>query len=98
MPTYAYRCSQCGHEFEEYQQMTADPLIRCPSCGGDTLARVMGTGSGVIFKGSGFYKTDYKKESSSKTPDKTNESKKDEKKIPPGGADTKGTTEAPKKE
>ena len=91
MPTYAYRCSQCGHEFEEFQQMAADPLIHCPSCGGDTLARVMGTGSGIIFKGSGFYLTDYKKESPSKPPDKTNE-----KKTPPAGADTKGET--PKKD
>ena len=91
MPTYAYRCSQCGHEFEEFQPITADPLVRCPSCSGDTLARVMGTGSGVIFKGSGFYLTDYKKSppSSSSPSDK-------EKKKPSGGSESKGSTEPPR--
>ncbi len=65
MPTYEYRCHECGHEFEEFQKMTADPLVVCPSCGKHTLKRVMGTGGGLIFKGSGFYLTDYKKNGSS---------------------------------
>ena len=61
MPTYEYLCKNCGHTFEEFQSMVEPPLVRCPSCGTDNLARVMGTGGGVIFKGSGFYLTDYRK-------------------------------------
>jgi len=61
MPTYEYLCRNCGHTLEEFQSMTEDPLVHCPKCGRDTLARVMGAGGGVIFKGSGFYLTDYKK-------------------------------------
>ena len=61
MPTYQYRCTQCGHELEELQSITEAPLTRCPACQAETLARVMGTGVGLIFKGSGFYLTDYKK-------------------------------------
>ncbi len=60
MPTYEYVCRQCGHTFEEFQSMTEEPLTRCPECGTDNLARVMGTGGGIIFKGSGFYITDYR--------------------------------------
>ena len=65
MPTYEYVCRECGHTFEELQSMKEDPLLRCPSCGKDALARIMGGGSGLIFKGSGFYLTDYKKSSTS---------------------------------
>ena len=61
MPTYEYLCRKCGHTFEEYQSMSEEPLTRCPECGTDNLARVMGTGGGIIFKGSGFYVTDYRK-------------------------------------
>ena len=61
MPTYEYLCRKCGHAFEEYQSMSEEPLTRCPECGTDNLARVMGTGGGIIFKGSGFYVTDYRK-------------------------------------
>jgi len=92
MPTYAYQCSQCGHEFEEFQQMSAEPLVTCPKCSKDGLVRIMGTGSGLIFKGSGFYKTDYKKESGKK-PEKSTE-----KKDPPKEGSTTSTPETPKKE
>jgi putative FmdB family regulatory protein len=61
MPTYEYLCKKCGNTFEEFQPMSAEPLTRCPKCGTDNLARVMGTGGGIIFKGSGFYITDYRK-------------------------------------
>jgi putative FmdB family regulatory protein len=64
MPTYEYLCRECGHTFDEYQRMTADPLVVCPNCGKHALKRVMGTGGGLIFKGSGFYQTDYKKNGS----------------------------------
>lgn len=64
MPTYEYRCDQCGFEFEEFQSMKDDPLEKCPKCGGK-VQRLIGAGSGMIFKGSGFYLTDYKKSNSS---------------------------------
>ncbi len=63
MPTYEYRCQACTHEFEEFQSITAKPLKKCPQCGKMRLQRLIGTGGGVIFKGSGFYQTDYRSES-----------------------------------
>ena len=63
MPTYEYICENCGCEFERFQSITAGPLRKCPDCGKSTLKRLVGTGSGVIFKGSGFYQTDYRSES-----------------------------------
>ena len=67
MPTYDYRCSACGHEFEEFQSITAAPLKKCPKCGKNKLDRLIGTGAGIIFKGSGFYETDYRSESYKKS-------------------------------
>ena len=67
MPTYEYECRACGHALEALQSMTEPRLIKCPQCGKNKLARLIGSGSGVIFKGSGFYETDYKK----KTPPKS---------------------------
>jgi putative FmdB family regulatory protein len=61
MPTYEYECSSCGHRFERFQQITAQPVKRCPRCG-KKVRRLLGTGAGVIFKGSGFYITDYRSE------------------------------------
>ena len=61
MPTYQYECSGCRHEFEALQTMNDSRLKKCPQCGKNKLSRLIGTGSGVIFKGSGFYATDYKK-------------------------------------
>ncbi|MEM1445882.1 MAG: zinc ribbon domain-containing protein [Planctomycetota bacterium] len=63
MPTYEYVCNACGHEFEEFQAITAKPLRKCPACGKLKLQRLIGTGAGVIFKGSGFYETDYRSDS-----------------------------------
>jgi putative FmdB family regulatory protein len=60
MPTYRYSCQACGHELEEFQSMTAAPLRRCPECGKSKLQRLIGAGAGVIFRGSGFYSTDYR--------------------------------------
>ena len=60
MPTYDYLCSACGHRFEEMHAMSAEPLKKCPSCKKQKLERLIGAGAGVIFKGSGFYQTDYK--------------------------------------
>lgn len=69
MPTYDYQCASCGHEFEEFQSMTAKPLRKCPECGKNTLERLIGIGAGVIFKGGGFYETDYRSESYKKGQD-----------------------------
>ncbi len=76
MPTYQYQCKNCGHELEEFQSITEPPLIRCPACNTDSLLRVLGIGGGVIFKGSGFYLTDYKR----KQPIKPSEKKEDKRK------------------
>ncbi len=66
MPTYDYVCEACEHEFEEFQSMSAKPLKKCPDCGKNKLKRLIGTGAGVIFKGSGFYETDYRSDSYNK--------------------------------
>lgn len=62
MPTYEYRCEACGHEFDEFQSITASPLRKCPACSKLRLKRLIGIGAGIIFKGSGFYETDYRSE------------------------------------
>lgn len=59
MPTYEYECKHCGHRFEEFQSINDKPLSRCPKCG-KGVRRLFGGGLGIIFKGSGFYTTDYK--------------------------------------
>jgi len=58
MPTYDYQCDDCGHRFEQFQKMSDAPVKTCPKCGGK-VSRLIGTGAAVIFKGSGFYSTDY---------------------------------------
>lgn len=84
MPTYQYKCPECGYEFEEFQKMADPPIEICPKCKGKTHRLVSG-GAGFLFKGSGFYITDYrssgykeaaKKESSEKTVPKAGETKK----------------------
>ncbi len=62
MPTYEYECSKCGYKFEQFQQITEDPLEICPKCK-SRLERLIGPGGGFIFKGAGFYATDYRKPS-----------------------------------
>ena len=60
MPTYEYECTHCGHTFEAFQQITEKPIQECPKCS-KKIKRLIGSGSGIIFKGTGFYATDYKK-------------------------------------
>ncbi|MFA5038915.1 MAG: FmdB family zinc ribbon protein [Candidatus Omnitrophota bacterium] len=61
MPTYEYECKACGHRFEKSQSITAEPLKNCPQCHKPKAKRLISSGSGIIFKGSGFYATDYRK-------------------------------------
>jgi putative FmdB family regulatory protein len=63
MPTYEYHCDGCGHHFDEFQSFKDDPLKVCPQCQKEQLRRLFGTGAAILFKGSGFYQTDYRSES-----------------------------------
>lgn len=89
MPTYDYACSACGHRFEEFQSMSAAPLKKCPACKKAKLERLIGTGAGVIFKGSGFYQTDYRPSSYA------SDAKKDEGSGAGGCSPKCGTSDAP---
>jgi putative FmdB family regulatory protein len=60
MPTYEYKCDACGHAFEKFQPITSDPVKKCPLCGKKKVRRLISAGGGLIFKGSGFYITDYR--------------------------------------
>ena len=86
MPTYEYKCGECKKTLEVFQRITASPLRKCPKCGGK-LKRVIGTGVGFIFKGSGFYATDYRSDSYKK---KESEDKKSS--SPPSKETPKGKT------
>ncbi len=70
MPTYDYKCDACGHTFERFQSITSRPVRTCPECGRQRVRRLIGTGGGIIFKGSGFYQTDYRSESYRKAAEK----------------------------
>ena len=63
MPTYDYVCDACDHKFELFQSITAEPEKKCPECGKRKLRRLIGPGAAIVFKGSGFYQTDYRSES-----------------------------------
>jgi len=76
MPTYDYKCEGCDHRFEHFQTMSSDTLKTCPECKEDTLRRLIGSGSALIFKGSGFYCTDYKKPSLDAKVERTKEASK----------------------
>ncbi|MCB0281719.1 MAG: zinc ribbon domain-containing protein [Calditrichae bacterium] len=71
MPTYDYKCLNCGKEFEEFQKMSDPVLTVCPKCKKETLERKIGSGAGLLFKGNGFYITDYKNKKSEDSGKKT---------------------------
>lgn len=87
MPTYDYRCDGCAHEFEMFQSIKDDPIKKCPQCGKRRLRRLIGPGGAIMFKGSGFYLTDYRSESYKK---RASEDKPPAEKSPPASAGGSG--------
>ena len=75
MPTYEYKCKNCGYYFEIFQSMNDAPLKTCEKCHTDSLKRLIGRGAGIIFKGTGFYETDYRSDSYKKAEKKEKETK-----------------------
>ncbi len=94
MPTYEYKCSSCGHQFELFQSMKDSPKRKCPECGKNALERLIGTGAAVIFKGSGFYQTDYRSEAYKKAAS----ADKGEKSDKPAESSSGGSSEPAKSE
>ncbi|HSU69105.1 MAG TPA: zinc ribbon domain-containing protein [Tepidisphaeraceae bacterium] len=86
MPTYEYKCSACGHKFEKFQSITSDPIKQCPACKKNKAQRLISAGAGLIFKGSGFYITDYR-----------SESYKEKAKADTGGSESKGESKGESK-
>src|SRR5262249_26252290 len=97
MPTYDYVCDACEHAFEEFQNFNDEILSKCPKCGKKKLRRLFGSGAAILFKGSGFYETDYRSESYKSAAKKDQEASK-----PPAGdsttakSDTNGTPDTAK--
>jgi len=91
MPTYQYKCPDCGNEFEEFQSMTASPLDKCPRCG-HKPDRIISGGAGFLFKGSGFYITDHRSDSYKKAAQKDTDSIKS-KPAEVSGSKTKSKTD-----
>jgi putative FmdB family regulatory protein len=101
MPTYEYACRKCDHQFEVFQSIKDDPLSQCPSCGDEALRRLIGTGAGIIFKGSGFYETDYKRAGSKSGSDSGSEKSTSSDQSTPstseGGKSTSGSSSSANK-
>jgi putative FmdB family regulatory protein len=94
MPTYEYACQKCGHEFEQFQSMRDEPLKKCPKCKKQSLRRLVGGGAGLIFKGTGFYITDYKNKGVGEAKAAESKSSADSK---PATPPAKSTTDSSKK-
>ncbi|HEX2473767.1 MAG TPA: zinc ribbon domain-containing protein [Lacipirellulaceae bacterium] len=98
MPTYDYECDACGHSFELFQSISEPVKKKCPECGKSKLRRLFGTGAAVVFKGSGFYQTDYRSDSYRKAAEKdkpASDSKSDKKTDSP--SDSKSEAKADSK-
>ncbi len=98
MPTYEYRCDGCGHELELFQNISAAPKKRCPACKKQRLKRKIGGGAGFLFKGSGFYLTDYRSDSYKKGADadkREPDKKEGDKKPAESGASSAGGDKKP---
>ncbi len=104
MPTYDYVCTDCNAEWELFQSIKAKPVRKCPKCGKMKAKRQIGTGAGVLFKGSGFYQTDYRSESykkgseAAKKEEKASSSASSESKEKKGGSKSETKTASAKKE
>jgi putative FmdB family regulatory protein len=97
MPTYDYVCDACDHKFELFQGITEEPKKKCPDCGKRKLRRLFGTGAAIVFKGSGFYSTDYRSEGYKKAAaaDTNGAASSDSKSGDAKGSDTKGADSKP---
>jgi putative FmdB family regulatory protein len=98
MPTYEYQCEGCGHRFDEFQSFKDDPLKVCPKCREEKLRRLFGTGAAILFKGSGFYETDYRSESYKKAAKADQEAAPKKDGADSNGSATPAKSEAPKGE
>ena len=92
MPTYSYECGGCGYVFDVFHGISAEPKIKCEECG-KKCRRLMGTGAGIIFKGSGFYETDFK-EKKGKAPEKSSDNRSESKSESKSEKKTGGTNGA----
>ncbi len=93
MPTYEYVCGKCEHRFERFQSIMAKPIRKCPNCGKASARRLVSAGAGIIFKGSGFYETDYRSDSYKKAKESETKSSTDKKTETAAKAETGGTAE-----
>ena len=98
MPTYDYECEACGHAFEKFQPITSRPVRKCPHCQKNKVRRLIGMGAGIIFKGSGFYQTDYRSDSYKKDAEKDKKPSGETKNSgETSGGDSKASGDKPKK-
>ncbi len=95
MPTYDYLCDSCGHEFEAFESIMADPRKDCPECKEPSLRRKIGPGAAILFKGSGFYQTDYRSESYKKAAKAENPAPESKTPTSDGGASKGDSSKAP---
>ena len=96
MPTYDYECDACGHTLEIFQGINDPKKKKCPECGKNKLQRLFGTGAAIVFKGSGFYETDYRSEGYKKAAKKDKESQKSETSSDKGSKASKSESKASK--
>jgi len=97
MPTYEYRCHACSHQFEEFQSIKAAPLVKCPKCAKNKLVRLISGGAAIVFKGSGFYQTDYRSESYQKGANESKTAETTPSSTPTPTTSTPAKTDTPQK-